>query len=130
VPQRRRAQTVRPAGAGGDAGEEVRLTCAVEVVHRQRRHDEVEGALGQCILETAHAQIGGGDIYGRGSEHLRTLVDADQLHLWMEVEHPPRRFPRADTELEHPLGAETGGRDGDRVLQLVVGSTSVRIVPR
>ena len=26
---------------------------------RERRHDEVEVALGQCILETAHAQIGG-----------------------------------------------------------------------
>jgi hypothetical protein len=46
---------------GGDAGEQVRLTCAVEVVHRQRRHDEVEVALGRCILETAHAQSGGGD---------------------------------------------------------------------
>jgi hypothetical protein len=30
----------------GDAGEEVRLTCTVEVVHGERRHDEVEGALG------------------------------------------------------------------------------------
>ena len=28
-----------------DAGEEVRLTCAVEVVHGERRHDEVEVAL-------------------------------------------------------------------------------------
>src|SRR5215211_506129 len=39
----------------------------------------------------------------------------------MEIEHPPRRFPRADAELKHPLGLDTGGRVGDGVLQLVVG---------
>jgi hypothetical protein len=31
------------------------------VVYCGRRHDEVEVAHVQCILETAHAQIGGGD---------------------------------------------------------------------
>jgi hypothetical protein len=46
---------------GDDAGEQVRLSCAVEVVYCGRRHDEVEVAHVQCILETAHAQIGGGD---------------------------------------------------------------------
>jgi hypothetical protein len=64
----------------------------------------------------AHPQIGG-DVRGRRSERLRNLVDADQLRLWMEVEHPPRRFPRADAELEHPLGEDAGGRLGDGVLQ-------------
>ncbi len=38
----------------------------------------------------------------------------------MEVEHPPRRFPRADAELENPLGLDTSGCLGDGVLQLVV----------
>jgi len=47
----------------------------------ERRHAVVEVALGQWVLETAHAQIGGGDVCRRRSEHLRTLVDADQLRL-------------------------------------------------
>jgi hypothetical protein len=32
------------------------------MVHGERRHDEVEVALGQWALETAHAKIGGGYI--------------------------------------------------------------------
>jgi hypothetical protein len=85
---------------GSDAGEQVRLTCTVEVVHGEHRHDEVEVALGQWVLETAHAQIGRGDLCGCGSDHPRTLVDSDELRLWAEVEHPPGRLPRADAELD------------------------------
>jgi hypothetical protein len=36
--------------------------------------------------------------------------------LWVEVEHPAGRLPRADAELEHPLGVDTGGRLGDGIL--------------
>jgi hypothetical protein len=104
---------------GGDAGEQVGLTCTVEVVHGERRHDEVEVALGQRVLKTAHAKIGG-EVCGHGSEHLRTLVDADQLCLWVDLEHPAGCLPGADAELEHPLGLNTGGGLGDGILQLVV----------
>lgn len=38
----------------------------------------------------------------------------------MKVEHPAGRLSGADTELEHPLGVDIGGRVGDGVLQLVV----------
>jgi hypothetical protein len=44
----------------------------------------------------------GGYVCGQGSEHLRTLVDADQLRLWMDVEHSAGRLPSADAGLELP----------------------------
>jgi hypothetical protein len=36
-----------------------------------------------------------------------------------QVEHPAGRLTRADAELEHPLGVDTGGGVGDGVLLVV-----------
>jgi hypothetical protein len=105
-------------------GEVVSATPGVAGVERRRRRgvehiiDRLE--VGARVLETANPQIGGGDVRGRGSEHPRTLVDADQLRLWVEVEHPARRLLGADPKLENPLGPDTGSRLGDGILQLVV----------
>jgi len=69
------------------------FTGTIKVVHGERRHSEVEVALGQWVLETAHREIGSGDGCGRGNKDLYALVDADQLRLWTDVEHPTGRLP-------------------------------------
>ena len=99
-------------------------------VRRALTRREVEVAVGYWVLETAHSQIGGGDVCGRGSEHFRTLVDADQFRLWVEVEHPAGRLPRADAELENPLGVDSGVRLGAASCSSSYAGTSLRIVSR
>jgi hypothetical protein len=104
----------------GDAGEEVRLTCSVEMVHGERRHDEVEAASGSGSWRRLTRRSAAARSPDASGEHLRTLIDADQLRLWVEVEHPPGRLRGANAQFQHPLGMDTGGRLGDGVLQLLI----------
>ena len=107
------------AGSSGTTTSRARTTARPEPVGDEDEHVRLTCAVGQWVPEAAHAKIGGYTC-GQGSEHLRTLVDADQLRIWVDVEHPTGRLPCADAELEHPLGVDTGGRLSDGVLQLVV----------
>ena len=57
------------------------------MVHCERQHDEVEVAHGQCILETAHAQIGSGDRGRVGWPELIVPGLADRpAGRWLAVE--------------------------------------------
>ena len=68
------------AGSSGTTTSRARTTARPEPVGDEDEHVRLTCALGQWVAETAHAKIGG-YVCGQGSEHLRTLVDADQLRL-------------------------------------------------
>jgi hypothetical protein len=104
----------------GDAGEQVRLTRTVEVVHGERRYDKVKLASRQWILETAYAQVGGGmSADAAASIPALSSTPTNSASGWRSST-PTLGLPRAPAKLEHSLGVDPGSRLGDGGLQLVV----------
>jgi hypothetical protein len=89
------------------------------VVHREHRHDEVERARRQRVLEPCDPQVGVRERRPRRGQHLRARVDADQRDSRVVRQHARRRLARAGAELEHPPGAGAAG-GGRLVLQPLV----------
>src|SRR6187397_2626937 len=114
-------ETAGRVEAAGDASEEISLACAVEVVNRKSRYDEVERPFRQGVLESPYEQL---DSIGRQAatghlDHSGTGVDADELRVGVTVENSPGRLTRPGPELENRLGTDTRCGQG-LVLQAVV----------
>ncbi len=103
-------------GSRGDSPEEVVLGLRVQVVHRERRDDEVEWAFGQRILEARETQVGVGKSLARTGQHRLVRVDARPA-LRADAR---RRLSRPCPELEHGLGCERVRGRGDGILELLV----------
>jgi hypothetical protein len=104
-----------------DAPKQVLLARAVEVVHGQRREDEVERASRQVFLEAGEPEIGIRQQLGGTREHLPARVDPHEARNREDGRYPSARLSRSRTELEQRLGLDSPRRGGDPILQLVEG---------
>ena len=94
-----------------DPPEEIGLAVSVEMVHRQRRDDEVEWPFRQRILQIPDEH--GDSVRGKGvtgdGDHSWTPVDSDELRLGVAGKNPPGRLARPDAKFENRLGARARG---------------------
>src|SRR5262249_28755546 len=87
------------------------------MVDGQRREDEVERAVRERLLDPLHEQLC--VLEPRLVQHLRALVDADQVRGGMDDAHRPRGDAGTGPELEHLLDREPIRRGRNLSLQLV-----------
>jgi hypothetical protein len=78
---------------GGDAGEQVRLYRHHQGGARRAPTQRGRSCPRAVGPRDSSRDIGSGDGCGRGNKDLCALVDADQLRLWTDVEHPTGRLP-------------------------------------
>jgi hypothetical protein len=88
----------------GDPPEETGLAVSVELMHRERRDDEVERRFRQRILQKAdeHADSVGRKCVTGDTDHSRTRVDSDEPRLGVASNNAPGRLARAAVILEGP----------------------------
>jgi hypothetical protein len=79
------------------------------MVDSEHGDDEIEGAVGQRVLEAAEAEVGGRQALARTGEHRLACVEAGPRGVGVQGEHAQRGLARAGPELEHGADLEPVG---------------------
>lgn len=108
------------AEATGDPLEQVCLSGSVEVMYRERRHDEVEAAPRQWLFEPLDPKVGVRQSLPSTFDHRRALVDPDEASRGVHRQHPGRCLTGADAKFEDLVPADADGCPRDLILQVEI----------